>query len=346
MTPKFFTGLAFTAAGSLLLAAFVHTRADNWSTGSAGGAKLLPSFQRDMPRMSTIMLKQGTQSVTLERKGEAWSLKDRGGYPVQGDRVRALLLKLADAALVDRKTRNPERFGLLELEDIGAKDAKSRFLAIGDDKAKPIAELIVGKRSAEQFAAGKGGTYIRRPGEKDTWLVNAEIDVNPSVNQWVDTTVFEAEIAKVKRVEVTIPGETPVVAVDREAGKPANKDSYKLAGQPEGKKLKSDYTLEDLVNAFARVELEDVRKPVAAAAGAPAPHVASYETETGTKITMRVRSEGEARWAIVEATGEGDGKAAADKVNAVASGWEFRLPGWKYDQIFKKQADLLDDLKS
>ena len=264
----------------------------------------------------------------------------------QGERVRALLVKLADAALVDRKTRNPERFGLLELEDIGVKDAKSRFLAIADDKAKPIAELIVGKRSAEQFAAGKGGTYIRRPGERDTWLVNTEIDVNPAVNQWVDTTIFEAEIAKVKRVEVTIPGEEQVVAVDREVGKPANKDSYKLQDHPAGKKLKSDYTLEDLVNAFARVELEDVRKPVAPAAGVPAPHVATYETDSGTKITMRVRSDGDARWASVEAVGEGDGKAAADKVNAAATGWEFRLPGWKFDQIFKKQADLLDDLKS
>ena len=38
MTPKLFTALAFTAVGSLLLAAFVHTRADNWSTGSAGHA--------------------------------------------------------------------------------------------------------------------------------------------------------------------------------------------------------------------------------------------------------------------------------------------------------------------
>lgn len=346
MTPKTFTTLALAAGASLLLAAFVHTRADQWDSGSAGGAKLLPSLQRDMGRMATIMLKQGSQSITLERKGDAWSLKDRGGYPVQGERVRALLLKLADAQLVERKTRNPERFGLLELEDIGADGAKSRFLAISDEKARPLAELIVGKRSAEQFGAGKGGTYIRKPGDKDTWLVNAEIDVNPAVGQWVDTTIFEAQIAQVKRVEVTVPGETSNVVVEREAGKPANKDSYKLAGMAAGKKLKSDYTLEDLVNAFARVELEDVRKPVTPAADAPAPAVAVYEMENGGKITMRVRSEADQRWAIVEATGEGDAKAAIDKINGVASGWEFRLPAWKYDQIFKKGSDLVDDVKS
>lgn len=344
MTPKLFTGLAVGAVGSLLLAAFVHTRADSWSAGTAQGVKLLPTLQRDMPRLATITMKQGAQAVTLERKGEAWSLKDRGGYPVQGERVRALLLKLSDAELVDRKTRNPERFAVLELEDVTAKDAKSRLLTLADEKARPLAELLIGKRSVEQFGAGKGGTYVRRPGESDTWVVNAEIDLPTAVNQWVDTNIFEAQIAQVKRVEVDLG--TEKVVVNREAGKPANKDAYTLVGMPDGKKLKSDYTLEDLVNAFARVELEDVRKPVAPASGAPAALAAVYEMENGGKITMKVRSDGDARWAAVEATGEGDAKAAADAINARAAGWEFKLPGWKYDQIFKKQADLIEDKKS
>lgn len=344
MTPKLFTGLTFGALASLVLAAVVHTRADNWTTGPATGAKLLPSLGRDMPRLTTITLKQGPQSVTLELKGEAWSLKDRGGYPVQGERVRALLLRLADAELVDRKTRNPDRFALLELEDIGAKDAKSRFLALGDEKARPLAELIVGKRSVEQFGAGKGGTYVRRPGERETWLVNAEIEVNPAVNAWVDTTIFEAQIAQVKQVDIDLG--TEKLSILRAAGKPANKDSYALAGGlPDGKKLKSDWTLEDVVNAFARVELEDVRRPVPAAAGAPAPVTATYEMENGGKIVLRVRSEGEARWATIEASGEGDAKAGAEAIAKRAAGWEFRLPGWKFEQIFKKQADLLEDAK-
>ncbi len=344
MTPKQFTGLTLAAVASLALAAVVHSRADSWSTGAATGIKLLPSLQRDMPQLSTITMKQGAQSITLERKGEAWSLKDRGGYPVQGDRVRALLLRLADAELVDRKTRNPERFSVLELEDLTAKDAKSRLLALADDKGKPLVELLIGKRSVEQFGAGKGGTYIRRPAEKETWLVNSEIEINPAVNTWVDTTIFEAQIAQVKQVDIDLGSEK--FSVLRASGKPANKDAYAFAGGlPDGKKLKSDYTLEDLVNAFARVELEDVRKPVAPAAGASAPMTAVYEMENGGKITMKVRTDGDARWAMVEATGEGDAKSATDAVNAKAAGWEFKLPSWKAEQIFKKQADLVEDVK-
>ena len=350
MTPKLFTGLAAAALGSLLLAALVHTRAESWSEGVASGTRLMPSLQRDLPRLATITMKQGSQSVTLERKpdkgGEAWSLKDRGGYPVQGERVRALLLKLVDAELVDRKTRNPDRFGLLELEDMSVKDAKTRQLTLADDKGQKLADLLVGKRSVEQFAAGKGGTYVRRPAEKETWVVNSEIDLPTAVNQWVDTSIFEAQVAQVRKVEVSLEG-TPSFAIEREAGKPAGKDAYKLAGGiGEGKKLKSDWTLEDVVNAFARVELEDVRRPVKPAADAKPASIATYEMENGGKITVTVRSEGEARWAIVQATGEGDAKAVADAVNKRAEGWEFRLPSWKYEQIFKKAADLTEDMKS
>ena len=389
MNPRLFTGLAVAAVGSLILAALVHASSDSWSSGVAGGARLFPSFRGDVARIQTVTLKQGGQTLVLERKGDVWNVKDRGGFPVQGSKVGNLLAKLEAAELVDRKTKNPERFPLLELEDPAAKDAKSRYIAVADDKGRTFAEAIVGKRSTEQFGAGKGGTYVRRPSANETWLVNAEIDVNTAVNQWVDTTIFEAEIAKVARVSSEAPGEAKLV-IEREAGKPANKDGYKLADMPAGKKLKQEYALEDIVNAFARVEFEDVRKPPATPAAGPV-SVTQFEADDGLRIALRSVSEGEARWATVEATAvpvagkpaapaapvakpdtakpdvakpdekaepgtepkveakpeptvevQAAAKAAADKINARAAGWQFKLPSWKVDQFFKKQADLLD----
>ena len=236
-----------------------------------------------MPRASpTITIKQGAKSIVLERKGEEWSLKNSGGYPVPADRVRALLVKLASAELVDRKTRNPERHALLELEDPAGKDAKSRQV-IDRRRAGQAARRDHRRQAQRRAARHRQGRHLRAsPGEKDTWLVSGELDPNPAVNQWVDTTIFEAEIAKVARVRIDAPG-APQLGVDREAGKPANKDGYKLVGMPEGKKLKYEYALEDIVNAFARVELEDVRKPVAPAAGAAAPATAVFEAETGSE---------------------------------------------------------------
>ena len=90
MTPKIFTGLAVAAVASLLLGALVHARSDAWVSGAPTGAKLLPSLPKDAARIGTVSIKQGAKSLVLERKGEDWSLKNSGGYPVPGrPRARA-----------------------------------------------------------------------------------------------------------------------------------------------------------------------------------------------------------------------------------------------------------------
>ncbi|MGE3712462.1 MAG: DUF4340 domain-containing protein, partial [Hyphomicrobiaceae bacterium] len=227
MSPKLFTGLGICAAVLLVVAAIVNATSDQWSSGVPTGTKLFPQLASNLESARTLTIKRGDKTLVLERKSDTeWVAKSSSGYPTQADKIRALTAKLADAELVAPKTRMPERFSLLDLADVG-KDAKSRLITVAGNDGKTIAEVIIGKRSVEQFGAGKGGTYVRKPGHSETWLINTEIDVNPDVNQWVDTTVFEAKIADVKRVTVERPGE-PGIVIEREAGKPANKDGYKL----------------------------------------------------------------------------------------------------------------------
>ena len=166
--------MTFVAIGALGLAAMVHTRADSWDSGVAAGAKLLPSLQRDMPRIATITLKQGANTVTIERKGEAWSLKDRGGYPVQGERVRALLVKLADAELIDRKTRNPERFALLELEDLSAKDANR--VSSPSPTTRAGRSLTSSSASAASSSSGRQGRHLYAPAGRERHLARQHRD--------------------------------------------------------------------------------------------------------------------------------------------------------------------------
>ena len=80
--------------------------------------------------------------------------------------MRALLVKLAEAELVEGKTRNKDRYALLELEDPAAKDAKSRLLRLLDDKGVVIAEAIVGKKRFDAFGGSKSGTYVRKLGRR------------------------------------------------------------------------------------------------------------------------------------------------------------------------------------
>ncbi len=356
MTPRTFTALAVAAVVSLALAALVNASSDSWTSGEPQGAKLLANFGNSVARVKSLTIRQGEKSLVLDRKSDTeWVARSQGGYPVQTEKVRALLVKLLDAQLVSAKTRMPDRFKLLDLDDV-AKGSNSRLLSLVDDKGAKLAEVLIGKRSVEQFGAGKGGTYVRRAGQNETWLINAEIDVSADVNQWVDTLIAETDVKKVLQVTIDQPGK-PQVRIDRESGKPADKDGYQLAGMPAGKALKTDFALEDVVNAFARLEFEDVRKkpagdqpapaakPAAGAKTAAASDVSTavFESEDGLLMTIAVRKEGDVRWARVTAEGTGEAETAAEKINARANAWEYKLPSWKFEQMFKPRDDLLKD---
>jgi len=334
MRPRTFAGLAVAAVVSVTLALFVYATANTWNAGAASGAKMLPPLSAD--RVASVAITRGDQALTLERKGSVWTIKERDGYPANPDKIRALMAKLDTAELIEPKTKNPDRYGLLNLEDPAKKDAKSTLVRVADDKGDALAEVVVGKQSAEQLGAGKSGTYVRKPGDAQTWLTNAELVVPSAIASWVDTMVLETKGGTISRITIEIPGEAPlVVEKDKE------KSGYKLADVPADRKLKNSGAAGQIADAFQRIELEDVRK-LAGQPGGENAGVASFDADGGLKVTVRLRRDGDSRWISIEAHGDGDAKQTADKINARASGWEFKISSWKADQIFKRRADLFE----
>jgi hypothetical protein len=230
------------------------------------------------------------------------------------------------------------RYAQLELEDPAAKDAKSRLLRVLDDKGAPITEAIVGKKRFDAFGASKGGTYVRKPGDAQTWLSNADLDVSVAVRDWVQPGVLDLGAAKIAKVTIEIPGEEPLVIArdEKDAGK------HTLVGIPDGKKLKEGAGIDGIVRAAGSIELEDVRKPAAPATPGGEAGVAKIEADGGLAVTLRLRKEGEDYWLALEATGDGDAKKAADEIAAKTQGWEFKVPAAKAQAILKRRADLFE----
>jgi len=340
MKPTSFAALAVVTVLAMVVAIATYGAQNRWSQVKVSGASLAPNLAVQAPRIAKIELKQGDKTLTLARDKEAWTLADRGGYPAKADAVRALLIKLAQAELVESKTSNKERYTQLELEDPAAKDAKSRLLRVLDDKGAAIVEAIVGKKRFDAFGASKGGTYVRKPGDAQTWLSNADLDVSLAVRDWVQPGVLDLAAAKIAKVTIEIPGEEPLVIArdEKDAGKHA------LAGIPEGKKLKEGAGIDGIVRAVGSIELEDVRKPAAAPPGGSGSEagVAKIEADGGLAVTLRLRKEGEDYWLALEATGDGDAKKTTDEIAAKAQGWEFKISAAKAQAILKRRADLFE----
>jgi Domain of unknown function (DUF4340) len=336
MTPRTFVKIALAAAASSLVALTVYAASAPWSETRTTGAKLAPALAASGAKPASIVIGQGTTALTLTVTAAGkWTIKDRNDYPAEAEPVRKLLVALAQAELVEPKTRNPDRYSVLELEDPTAKDAKSKSVRVLDAKGAVLADVIVGKRRFEAFGAGKSGTYVRSGKDNLTWLANTEIDAATDVKRWIKAGIFETDGAKLQDVKLEVVGEE-ALEIARVDGKLAFK------GVPgDGKKLKDPSAAETIARAAAQIEADDVRRLEQPPAGTGF-SVVTLKGDKGLEIALRVRRDGDAAWVSVVATGDGEAKTTAEAVNAKARGWEFKVPTAKADAMLKTRKDLIE----
>jgi Domain of unknown function (DUF4340) len=333
MKPRAIAELGIVALVAVVVAAATYVSQNRWSQAKVTGAALFPSLASQSAKIARIELRQGDKKLALERKDQAWVLADRGGYPAKPEPVRTLLVRLAEAQLVEPKTRKSDRFAMLELEEAGAKDTKSREVRLLDQQGTLIAQAIIGKKRMDAFGSSKAGTYVRWPEDQQAWLANTDVEVSATVRDWAQTTLLDLEAAKISAVTVEIPNEPPL-QIEREAGK------HKLVALPDGKKLKQGADIDAVVRAVGLLEFEDVRKADPAASGDVS--TARLQADGGLAVTLRLRKEGDDTWLSVTASGEGEAKKTADDITNRSQGWEFKIAPAKATAILKRPADLFE----
>ena len=338
MTPTNFLYLAVATVLSVLFAVVSYASNNQWGSGAVSGGKLFPALSDNLGKVVRIEVQQGEQKLALEKENALWGLKDRSGYPVEFAKIRPLIVGLSEAKLLEAKTRRPDRFAALDLEDPAAKGTKARLVRLLDEKGQALAEVVVGKKRVESVGSGKSGTYVRRPGDPQTWLADAELPAPVVAKDWVKTNILSLDSAKFASVTVEVPGEPPL-RIEREGGTPEGK--LAVAGfPPEGRKLKEENAADTLARAVASIDLEDVRKldaPKGELAGS-----AKIEGKDQPVVTLTFRKDGDGTWLSLTATSDGEAKKAADEITARTKGWEYKIPDFKVTSILKKRADLLE----
>ncbi|HUS98267.1 MAG TPA: DUF4340 domain-containing protein [Hyphomicrobiaceae bacterium] len=340
MEPKHFNMLAIAAVVSLVAAGVVHGAYNNWSTEVMSGRKLLPSLDKTATKVGGIALQRGKTVLTLVRKDKGWVLQERGGYPVDQAKISQLLVDLASAEIVEPKTKVAERYALLELEDPAKDDAKSTLVRMSDAKGKAIAGVVLGKRKIGAFGQGKAGTYVRLPGDPQTWLTNANVRATVEIYDWVDPVFFRMDPSKVVSMKFELPG-GPAVSVVADAAK---KGDFKLAGLPDGLKVKDGLAVSNIVTSLKTLELLDVRKLEKPATGKDVTP-AVLETATGMKLDIRLRKEKTDRWISIRVAAPGSNAEAAKAMQQKVDGWEFKVADWRVRQTFKEAAELFERIK-
>lgn len=255
-----------------------------------------PELRADPDAIAKVTLSTADGSFSLLRETAGrWVAPEHFGYPVDGAKVRDLIVALADMRLIERKTALPERYGRLEVEDLDAEEAKSRLLRLETADGEVRAEVLIGKERLRLTGTESSGTYLRRPGEADSWLASGSVRIAPAVVDWLVPEVVDLDPGRVHRIEIRRADEPSYVVRRAAAG-----EAFHLVGIAAGETLKEDADLARLGAALAMVRLEDVR-PRDQLAWPAAHHTARFRTTDGLEVTVQLAEIDDQYWARFEA---------------------------------------------
>jgi len=250
MNNKTLLGLAAAALVALLVAVLLNYSNKPLNETTEQIRYLLPGLREHVNEVSQITLTGADNKpvATLKRGDVGWAVAEKSGYPADLTKVREFLLKLADATLIEQKTSNKDRYAELGVEDVVDKDAKGVLVELAG-LAQPV-RLIVGNYNG----GGGGGTFVRLPTEKQSWLAKGNIAVEKSAPNWLRHELTDVQAARFREVVLTAPDGKILKAAKAAPGDV----NYKLADVPKGRGPSSDFAANGLVSTLAGLRFDDV----------------------------------------------------------------------------------------
>jgi molybdopterin-binding protein len=340
---------------------------------------LIPDLRENINDVARIEMQDSTAKLTLEQKGEgSWVLVEKSSYPVKFSSVRDLVVKLSDLELVEKKTANPELYSRIQVEDVTEEGAQSKLVTLFDKDGKEMGSAILGKANFGQGTRSENGDqFVRKPGEKQSWLAKGNVSLMVNERNWLDTDIVNLENDRVEKVVIEHPEGEKIVASRTDKAV----QDFTLETMPEGRDLRSASVTRSLSGLLRSVRFDEVM-PKAEAPLEGEPVVAIVDTFNGLRVNSRIYTKDEKDYVVFdaevleakiaehnaaipeetaaegEAPAEGEEpepkpepidleaiKKEADEINSKYGEWAYVLPAYIADRLQKKNEDFLKELE-
>lgn len=226
-----------------------------------------------------LSIRSADQATVLAREGDDWRLANKDGFPADGAKVRKALLQLAQLRTIEAKTRDPERYERLGVDDPLADGAEGRLVEVTAGEGSVLASLVVGM---DKTAGTRVQHYVRRAKEAQSWLVEGELDTPADPVPWVDAVIVDVDTERVRSVEVVVEDKQTIrVTKDK-----PSENFFTLQDIPEGFEQKSKATVSSLGALLLDLRLNDVTGSARVADASPT-RTTTIRTFDGLVATLR-----------------------------------------------------------
>ena len=335
MNSKGLIGLVVATAVAVIVAIVLAAHGGSSTSDPQSGKAVLPELTQRAKDIARLTLVHGESKTTLQRKGDQWLVEEKSGYPADPAKVRQVLLGLAELRYVEAKTRKPDLYPRIEVEDAGKKEAKSTLVTASTEKGDLLGEIIAGKHRVDQLGGGVDGIYVRKPGDPQSWLARGTLDLPADTLGWLDRKLIDLPEDKVKELVLS---QADGSKLDLARDKPD--DPLALKAAPANAKLKEGATTTP-AEALADLELADVRPAADVTVPSEGVAHADYTGFDGRTIKLTLVEKDGKSWARIEANGSGDAEKPAAELNAKLAPWVYALPDYKVKALKTKLADLV-----
>lgn len=279
----------------ILLAIFLNREPS--STISQSGQKLFPELTNLVNDINEVVIQTKEQTVTLKRDGQTWGVKEKANYRANFEKVKHVIVGLAELRIVEPKTKTPELYERLGLQDTDQEGSLSKMVTLKTTDNPEAARIVVGNQKPAKSNPRMSDIYIRKPDDPQTWLVTGSLPLETVSGEWLDKEVTALTTKRVHQVTVTHPkGET----LHLSKAKPEDLD-FHLDSVPDGFKVSSQFNVNNVVGTLVQLELEDV-KPQAEVDFSANPGVSAVlETFDGLRLHVETTKQDEKVLAKVSA---------------------------------------------
>jgi hypothetical protein len=349
MTKRSFAILCALAIVAVALAVVAIADRPRLEAGDSLGERVFPNLVKDAEALKTVAVRHGGETLSFDWDGKMWRVRERGNYPADPEKLTNLIVNLARMTKVEGKTKLPDRYARLEVEDPAAKDAKSREVALIDVNGKEIAGLIVGKRQAA-LGNKEGGTYVRMTNDPQVWLATGEITAPASAGDWLRKDLVDIKEPAIIGVTVTHPNGEKIV-VERAP----NGQNFIIENLPKGAQPASFYAADEYGRLLTAMIMEDVAPAASKTFPKDKTIAAVVEGGDGFDVEIEMAEIDGKAWVKIKGTPppaakEGEVKAVdlrtdwnkviAD-LNTRTEGWAYQVPDFQVAALKRRMSDLL-----
>lgn len=325
-----------------ILIAWLIVYLDKSSTSSKD--KLLyPKLSDDVNNLTKMSISTNGENVTLKKQDNDWIIEEKFNFLADKNKIRQLVTNLSSSILKERKTKNPDNYSKLGLDD-----NQSTKVSIYKNSDKPLIDLRIG-----DIMHQLEGSYVKKESEKQSWLISNKIEVEADPKNWLKSNLFSIKNDRIKNVSIT------------HSKNKKSQDNVKISKNDEGKfdligiskkKTSDEYSINNIIAKLSNFEIEDIEDAKNVKFRKSKIITTSFQTNDGLEGVICLTKTKDKNYAKIEfifdekliekendnmsSAFEVETKNEVDDLNKKLSGYVFEISDYNYKILIKKRSEL------